>query len=54
VPEQLDTLKELADTITNMNTSAENAIVEKLANHGNQLDTIANLDLVATYTAAKA
>ncbi|HFI0254825.1 TPA: hypothetical protein ACGO1F_001608 [Streptococcus suis] len=53
-PEQLDTLKELADTITNMNTSAENAIVEKLANHGNQLDNIANLDLVATYTAAKA
>ncbi|HFI0054716.1 TPA: hypothetical protein ACGORU_001038 [Streptococcus suis] len=54
VSEQLDTLKELADAITNMNTSAENAIVEKLANHGNQLDNIANLDLVATYTAAKA
>ncbi|HFI0147623.1 TPA: hypothetical protein ACGO16_000774 [Streptococcus suis] len=53
VSEQLDTLKELADAITNMNASAENAIVEKLANHGNQLDTIANLDLVATYTAAK-
>lgn len=53
VSEQLDTLKELADAITNMNASAENAIVEKLANHGNQLDNIANLDLVATYTAAK-
>ncbi|HEL1613792.1 TPA: hypothetical protein TXL52_001894 [Streptococcus suis] len=54
VPEQLDTLKELADAITNMNSSAESAIVEKLADHGNQLDSIANLDLVATYTAAKA
>ncbi|HEM3578330.1 TPA: hypothetical protein U1C15_002022 [Streptococcus suis] len=54
VSEQLDTLKELADAITNMNTSAENAIVEKLANHGNQLDNIANLDLVSAYTAAKA
>ncbi|WP_105209573.1 hypothetical protein [Streptococcus suis] len=53
VPEQLDTLKELADAIKNMNSSAESAIVEKLANHGNQLDNIANLDLVATYTAAK-
>ncbi|HFI0323997.1 TPA: hypothetical protein ACGO9C_001346 [Streptococcus suis] len=54
VPEQLDTLKELADSITNMNSSAENAIVEKLADHGNQLDSIANLDLVSAYSAAKA
>ncbi|HFI0026057.1 TPA: hypothetical protein ACGOVU_000458 [Streptococcus suis] len=54
VPEQLDTLKELADAITNMNSSAESAIVEKLADHGNQLDNIANLDLVSVYTAAKA
>ncbi|HFI0264684.1 TPA: hypothetical protein ACGOYV_001059 [Streptococcus suis] len=54
VPEQLDTLKEIAEAVSAMNTNAENAIVEKLANHGNQLDAIANLDLVATYTAAKA
>lgn len=54
VPEQLDTLKEIADAVTNMNSSAENAIVEKLADYGNQLDSIANLDLVSTYTAAKA
>lgn len=54
VPEQLDTLKEIAEAVSTMNTNAENAIVEKLANHGNQLDNIANLDLVATYTAAKA
>ncbi|HFR3747433.1 TPA: hypothetical protein ACHVGK_000438 [Streptococcus suis] len=54
VPEQLDTLKEIADAVTNMNSSAESAIVEKLADHGNQLDSIANLDLVSAYTAAKA
>ncbi|HEP1794282.1 TPA: hypothetical protein VB881_000899 [Streptococcus suis] len=53
VPEQLDTLKEIADAVTNMNSSAENAIVEKLADHGNKLDSIANLDLVAVYTSAK-
>lgn len=54
VPEQLDTLKEIADAVTNMNGSTESAIVEKLADHGNQLDSIANLDLVSTYNAAKA
>lgn len=54
VPEQLDTLKEIADSISAMNGEAEQAIVQKIAELGQKVDAIANLDLVATYTAAKA
>ncbi|HEL1848998.1 TPA: hypothetical protein TX087_000956 [Streptococcus suis] len=54
VPEQLDTLKEIAEAISAMNGEAEQAVVQKIAELGQKVDAIANLDLVATYTAAKA
>ncbi|HFI0405024.1 TPA: hypothetical protein ACGOYB_001112 [Streptococcus suis] len=53
VPEQLDTLKEIAEAISNMNGEAEQAVVQKIAELAGRVDSIANLDLVATYTAAK-
>lgn len=54
VPEQLDTLKEIAEAISAMNGETEEAVVQKIAELGQKVDAIANLDLVATYTAAKA
>ncbi|NQL65111.1 hypothetical protein HO447_00365 [Streptococcus suis] len=54
VPEQLDTLKEIAEAISAMNGEAEQAVVQKIAELGQKVDAIADLDLVATYTAAKA
>lgn len=53
VPEQLDTLKEIAEAISAMNGEAEQAVVQKIAELGQKVDAIADLDLVATYTAAK-
>lgn len=54
VPENLDTLKEIATMISNMNGDAESAVVKKLADLGTRLDSLANADLVATYNTAKA
>ena len=54
VPENLDTLKELAEEIAKMSGSTESAVVQKLADLGDRIDELANLDLVATYNAAKA
>ena len=54
VPENLDTLKEIAEEIAKMSGSTEGAVVKKLADLGGRIDEFANLDLVATYTAAKA
>ena len=54
VPENLNTLKELAEEIAKMSGSTEGAVVQKLADLGTRLDAFANLDLVATYNAAKA
>ena len=54
VPENLDTLKELAEEIAKMSGSTEGAVVQKLADLGRRIDEFANLDLVATYNAAKA
>lgn len=53
VPEQLDTLKEIAEAISTMNGEAEQAVVQKIAELAGRVDSIANLDLVAVYTAAK-
>ncbi|HEL9633580.1 TPA: hypothetical protein U0K44_000390 [Streptococcus suis] len=53
VPEQLDTLKEIAEAISAMNGEAEQAVVQKIAELGQKVDAIADLDLVATYMAAK-
>lgn len=54
VPENLDTLKEIAEKIASMSGDTEGAVVQKLADLGNRIDSIANLDLVATYNQAKA
>ena len=53
-PENLNTLKELAEEIAKMSGSTEGAVVQKLADLGRRIDEFANLDLVATYNAAKA
>ena len=54
VPENLNTLKELAEEIAKMSGSTESAVVQKLADLGHRIDEFANLDLVSTYNAAKA
>ena len=54
VPENLDTLKEIADKIASMSGSTESAVLQKISELGTCIDNIANLDLVATYNAAKA
>ena len=54
VPENLNTLKEIAEEIAKISGSTEGAVVQKLADLGRRIDEFANLDLVATYNAAKA
>ena len=54
VPENLNTLKELAEEIAKLSGSTEAAVVQKLADLGRRIDEFVNLDLVATYNAAKA
>lgn len=54
VSEDLNTLKEIAEKIAKMSGSTEGAVVQKLADLGRRIDEFANLDLVATYNAAKA
>lgn len=53
VPEELDTLKEIAEKIS-AGSSSDSAIVSKMTELGQKLTDLENLDLVATYTAAKA
>ena len=54
VPENLDTLKEIATMISGMSGDTEGAVVQKLADLGRRIDAFANLDLVTTYNNAKA
>ena len=54
VPENLDTLKEIATMIASMSGDTEGAVVQKLVDLGRRIDEFANVDLVATYNAAKA
>ena len=54
VPENLNTLKEIAEEIAKLSGSTEGAVVQKLADLGRRIDEFANLDLVSTYNAAKA
>lgn len=54
VPENLNTLKEIAEKIAAMSGDTEGAVMQKLADLGRRIDEFANLDLVATYNAAKA
>lgn len=53
VPEQFDTLKEIADAIVNMNGETEAGVVAKLAELGQKIDAVESLDLVAVYNQAK-
>ena len=53
-PDKLDTLKEIAEKIASLSGDVETAVVQKLADLGRRIDEFANLDLVATYNAAKA
>lgn len=54
VPENLNTLKEIAEEIAKMSGSTEGAVVQKLADLGRRIDEFANVDLVAAYNTAKA
>ena len=54
VSEDLNTLKEIAEKIASMSGDTEGAVVQKLADLGRRIDEFANVDLVATYNAAKA
>ena len=54
VAEDLNTLKEIADKIASMSGDTQSAVVQKISDLGTRLDAFANLDLVATYNAAKA
>lgn len=54
VSEDLNTLKEISEKIASMSGSTESAVLQKISELGTRIDNIANLDLVATYNAAKA
>lgn len=54
VPENLDTLKEIATMIAGMSGDTEGAVVQKLADLGRRIDEFANLGLVTVYNQAKA
>ena len=54
IPENLDTLKEIAEKIASLSGDVETAVVQKLADLGRRIDEFTNVDLVATYNAAKA
>ena len=54
VSEKFDTLTEIAEYIANLSGDTGGAVVQKIADLGNRIDEFANLDLVATYNAAKA
>ena len=52
VPEELDTLKEIADKIK-AGENPDSAIIAKMTELGQKFTDLENLDLVATYTTAK-
>ena len=53
VPESLDTLKEIADKIATLNGYTSGAIVAKLAELGQKIDDVTNVDYLAAYNQAK-
>ena len=53
-PEELDTLKEIADKIAAAGGNVDSGIITKLTEFGNRITAIETEDLVAAYTAAKA
>lgn len=52
-PEELDTLKELADKIAAGGGNVDSGIISKMTELGGRLDTIEQEDLVSVYTTAK-
>ncbi len=53
-PEELDTLKEIADKITAAGGNTDSGIITKMTELGTRIDTIEQEDLVNVYNAAKA
>lgn len=54
VPEQLDTLKEIADKIAAGGGNVDSGIITKLTELGTRIDAIEQEDLVSVYNTAKA
>lgn len=53
VPEELDTLKEIADKITAAGGNTDSGIISKMTELGTRIDTIEQEDLVSVYNTAK-
>lgn len=53
-PEELDTLKEIADKITAAGGNTDSGIISKMTELGTRIDTIEQEDLVNVYNTAKA
>lgn len=53
VPENLDTLKEIAEKIATLNSDTSGAIVTKLTELGQKIDDVTNVDYLAVYNEAK-
>ena len=53
-PENLNTLKEIADNIESAGGNTDSGIITKMTELGGRIDTIEQEDLVSVYTAAKA
>lgn len=53
-PENLNTLKEIADNITSAGGNTDSGIISKMTELGTRLDTIEQEDLVSVYNTAKA
>lgn len=53
-PENLNTLKEIADNIESAGGNTDSGIITKMTELGTRLDTIEQEDLVSVYNTAKA
>lgn len=53
VPENLGTLKEIADKIGTLNGDTSGAIVAKLTELGQKIDAVTDVDYLSAYTQAK-
>lgn len=53
-PEELDTLKEIADKITAAGGNTDSGIISKMTELGTRIDTIEQEDLLSVYNTAKA
>lgn len=54
VPEELDTLKEIADKISAAGGNTDSGIISKMTELGTRIDAIEQEDLVSVYNTAKA